>query len=199
MIKRVLAVGAHPDDVELGCGGFIQHSSCSKIIVLSSGEKGSSVNRSIEVQNAANILTSRVAIHGLPDTNIQIYEAVQILEQHIKDFQPDCILTMSKTDTHQDHQTAYRATKIAARDTACILLSYASPSSAQDFRPTWFVPITTDQMQIKLKAINCHKSQQYRQYFSKEYILGMARYWAMVTRSKNEYIEPYELVRYLGK
>jgi len=196
MHKRILAVGAHPDDIELGCAGFIQTALAREIVILSAGEKGATEDRRLEAMKSAKTLKAYLFLHDLPDTKIDVCDAIEVLEERIREFQPDTILTMSEVDTHQDHQVVSRATKVAARDTLCTILSYISPSSAQYFHPTWFVPVSEEQMKVKLAALACHYSQRHRQYFQEEYVIGTAHYWAMITRSQSEYIEPYQLVRH---
>lgn len=197
MSERILAIGAHPDDVEFGCSGMLQNKEDSHIIVLSRGGAGGfAKDRVQEAKNAAKILGAKVDIFSLPDTSIGMVEAAEYIEFYISTLKPDTVLTMSKEDTHQDHRTVYEATKIATRNSSCTILSYVTPSSAQDFHPTWFLPLNEEEMSIKLSAIACHCSQRDRSYLSEKYIKGMARYWAMVTRSKYEYVEPYRLIRY---
>lgn len=197
-MSSVLAVGAHPDDIELGCAGLLQRYDEKYMVILSAGEKGCDVpldDRRQEAKAAAKLLGAHLFLHDLPDTKIEVVDAVQIIESYVFPFHPDLVLTMSTADVHQDHQTVHSATKIAVRDAMCTVLAYMSPSSAQTFHPNWFVPLTEEQMQTKLQALVCHHSQRNRSYFAKEYVLGMARYWAMVTRSQSEYVEPYELIR----
>ena len=197
--EKVLVIGAHPDDVELGCAGFLQDCNEFVILVLSNGENGCEAeNRKIEAEKAAIVLDAKIQVYDLEDMRIDVVLAANIIEEWIKTFCPDLILTMSKADVHQDHQATYAATKIAIRNSTSTVLSYISPSSAQDFHPNWFISITKDQMKIKLKALKCHYSQHDRSYFADEYVIGMARYWAMVTRSKSEYVEPFTLIRHWG-
>jgi LmbE family N-acetylglucosaminyl deacetylase len=195
-MRRVLAIGAHPDDVELGCGGLIQNCYMKRIVVLSNGERGSTLNRVNEAQNAAKILEADLEVYNLLDTAITIQGAVPIIEHEIASYQPNLILTMASNDIHQDHETVFKSTKIAARNYKCTMLSYISPSSAEYFHPTWFVSITEEQMQTKINAIACHISQQHNMYFSREYILGISQYWAIITKSSFPYVEPYEVIQH---
>ena len=191
-MTRILAVGAHPDDIELGCTCLLYSGTERRMVVLSSGEQGGpDVDRRRETSDSASLLGAELFMYSLPDTQID-----SIQESQVKDFQPDIILTMSRADVHQDHQAIHHGTKIAVRDIACTVLCYISPSSAMDFRPNWFLPITKEELDIKLKALSCHHSQRSRSYLSEDSIVGTARYWAMVTRSRHEYVEPYELFRH---
>ena len=94
---------------------------------------------------------------------------------------------------------AARAARIASRDHPCTLLSYLAPSAAEDFKPNWFVPLTDEQMILKLRAVACHRTQVSRAYLEDEFVRGMAHYWAMVERSPKQFVEPFELVRRVEK
>jgi len=201
-MSSVLAIGAHPDDIELGCAGLLQRHDVRSMVVLSRGERGYTAlagDRTVEANKAAKVLSAEITLFDLPDTDIRVNDAVGIIEEQILVHQPSVVLTMSSSDIHQDHQAVHRATKIAVRDHLCTILSYTSPSSAQMFRPNWFVPLTEFEMQLKLQALTCHLSQHNKSYFAREYVFGMARYWAMVTRSRSPYVEPYELIRHWEK
>ena len=206
MIRKILAIGAHPDDVELGCSGMIMRTSLGRIITLTCGESAAASNddqtrkilagvRAEEAGNGAQTLGATFQSYFLEDTKIGILDAVAIIEKEIEEYQPDTILTMAKHDTHQDHRAVHEATIIACRDKPCTLLCYMTPSSARNFHATWFIPMTEEEMSIKLNAISCHSSQLHRLYLSPGYVTGMGRYWAMVTRTTYPYVEPYQLIQ----
>lgn len=195
-MSRILAVGAHPDDIEVGCAGLLQHAEHRRMVVLSAGECGGDAAQRIDEQErAAGLLGSALLLHRLPDTDIDLKVCVSILEGELEAFRPDIVLTHSAHDTHQDHRVVYDATIIAARDAECAVLSYVGPSCAATFRPTTFAALTDDQMSRKLAALGCHESQAWRSYLDPAYAGGMGRYWAMVTRSRSKWVEPFETVR----
>lgn len=197
-MRRILAIGAHPDDVELGCGGLLQHSAERRIVVLSRGESGGDAEtRVLEAQCSAELLRATCRVEPLVDTAIELGDAIKVLEAEVTSYEPNMVLTMAADDTHQDHRTLYLATAVACRNAPCTILAYLGPSSALAFRPNWFAHLTKAQMDLKLAALACHASQAARTYTQREYVEGMGRYWAMVTRSSAAYVEPYELVRYL--
>ena len=198
-MTSVLAISAHPDDAELGCGGYIQHFSERRIVVLSQGERGGAWGtRKAEQMESAKVLRAETGLYDLRDTAIDLMDAAEILEAEIADYRPTTILTMAPHDTHQDHSTVYRATMVAVRDYPCTVLAYVGPSSAAAFAPTWFVPLTTQEMAVKQAALACHHSQSARSYMVPEAVEGMARYWSMVMRAKAQYVEPFLCVRAWG-
>ena len=197
MTRRVLAIGAHGDDVEIGAAGYLQRFEERLIVVATAGEVGGNPgNRRQESMAAARTLGAEFRQLTQPDTRIDVVDLSNELENLAKCYRPHVVLTMSGVDTHQDHRAVKQATMIAFRDLPATILAYVTPSSAEAFQPNWFVRMTDAQMRVKLDAITCHQSQRSRSYLSDAYILGMGRYWAMVTRSSVDYVEPYELVRY---
>src|SRR5512136_2551302 len=109
--KIVLAVGAHPDDIELGSGGTIYKAvqAGARVIALymTRGGKITDTNvRMRESTEAMNILgVEEVYFENFPDTEIlDSFEAINCLEQYALKYQPDIVLTHSINDTHQDHR-----------------------------------------------------------------------------------------------
>jgi LmbE family N-acetylglucosaminyl deacetylase len=193
-MARILAIGAHPDDVETGCGGLLQRGKGNRIVVLTHGERGGH-HRDAEQVEAARVLGVSLRQYANLDTMIDLGTAIEVLESEIRQFKPDIVLTMAEHDTHQDHRIVHQATLSACRDFCGTLLASVVPSSAATFRPTCFVPLSKAQLAAKVRALACHKSQAHRAYMSVEHVEGMARYWAMVTRAKAQFVEPYEIVR----
>jgi LmbE family N-acetylglucosaminyl deacetylase len=191
----VLAIGAHPDDVEFGCGGFLQHFSQRHILLASNGSRGGS-NRISEARVASAVLGADLQILDMPDTALEVKDLIPCLEAVIARLKPTVVLTLPEDDAHQDHSAVFRATRVATRDVIGTVLSYATPSAAERFRPTWYVPLTGDQLARKLKAIRCHESQAGRVYLAPDHVEAMARYWATAIRHSAPYVEPYELVRH---
>lgn len=198
-MTRVLAISAHPDDAELGAGGYIQRFDERRIVVLSSGEKGGGERERIyEQTEACKILGASSLVHALDDTSIELTAAIHIIEDHISEWKPDLVLTIAARDTHQDHRTTHEATMVAVRDYPCTVLAYVGPSSAATFQPNWFVELTEREMAVKQAAVACHRSQSGRSYMLPAAIEGMARYWSMVTRSKLQWVEAFETIKAWG-
>lgn len=195
-MDRILAIGAHPDDVESGAAGMLQRGTAKRIVVLTRGCRGGNGNeREAEAMEASLLLGASLSIHALRDTALDLPAVVSVLENEIRTYDPDVVLTMSSHDTHQDHRTVHEATLIATRDLCGTVLAYCTPSSAERFRPNWYVTLSEAEMLRKLEAIACHKSQLQRPYMRAEYAQAVARHWAQVTRSREQYVEPYECVR----
>jgi LmbE family N-acetylglucosaminyl deacetylase len=180
--KRVLAISAHPDDVEIGCGGALarHHAKGDElhILTLSRGSAGGDANvRAVEAHRAAELLGAKLQLANLRDAHIsEGAETIELIQAAIQKFQPTHVYTHSFEDTHQDHRAAYTATLAAARSVPNVY-SYQSPSSTVEFRPHRFVDIS-DFIEAKLRALGCHKSQVARSAsLSDDVIVATARYW----------------------
>jgi LmbE family N-acetylglucosaminyl deacetylase len=165
MNRRVLAIGAHPDDIELGCGGAILQHVLSgdqvSMLIMTNGEVGPGMvsERVSEQRRACDILGVDDLIWGnIPDCKVSLYEleVVHTIEAAIRQSQAEIIYTHSMSDSHQDHRAVAAATTGAARKCGTIL-SYDAPSSI-NFRPTVFVDVASV-MDKKIEALFCHASQ----------------------------------------
>lgn len=199
--RSVLAVGAHPDDVEIGCAGTLSmhadlHDEVT-ILTLSHGAQGGDARiRAREAHAAAEFLRARLILADLRDTQIPEGGAsIELIQQAIAEVQPTHVYTHSQYDTHQDHRNTHRATMVAARGVAN-LYCYQPPSATVEFRPGLFIDIT-GHVQRKLQAIDAYSSQTaLRAYLAPDLIVATARYWGRFAG----YVmaEPLEVIRQRG-
>ncbi len=131
---RILAIGAHPDDIEAGCGGTL----------LKYAQKG-------------HLRAEKIFWGGYEDTAVPMgRELIQEIEEVVKEVQPHFIFSHYHDDTHQDHRHLAMSTITATRYTKNVLF-YEGPTT-QNFSPTVFVDI--DQvLEEKVKSIETHASQ----------------------------------------
>jgi LmbE family N-acetylglucosaminyl deacetylase/CheY-like chemotaxis protein len=197
--EYVLAVGAHPDDVEIGVGGILaahrEAGDTVVILTMSRGAKGGLPDdRQGESLHAAELLGARLFLEDLIDTEItNTGPTVAIIERVIKQVNPTIVYTHSIHDRHQDHRAVHEATVVAARGVDTVAC-YQSPSATVDFRPSRFVSIDgfTEQ---KLELIRCFQSQaDIRKYLEPDFVLSTARYWSRYS-SSSAHCEPLEIVR----
>jgi LmbE family N-acetylglucosaminyl deacetylase/CheY-like chemotaxis protein len=196
--KRVLAIGAHPDDVEIGCGGaLIKHQADGDIVhilTLSRGAAGGDVNvRTAEAQHAAKLLGAKLDFGNLRDTQItEGVETIRIIEAAICELRPTHVYTHCLEDTHQDHRAAHTASLVAARSVPNVYC-YQSPSSTVEFQPNHFVDVT-EFMKTKLQAIGAYQSQVGRMAsLQDDVIMANARYWGRY--ADHVLAEPMKVVR----
>ncbi len=195
----VLAIGAHPDDVEIGCGGtLLRHAhdgDRTTILTLTGGEHGGDVAARADESRAAAALLGAELIHAdLPDTVLSAGpETIALIERTIAAVGPTIIYTHTLRDNHQDHRATHRATVVAARGVPN-LLCYQAPSTAIDFTPTHFVDVTAF-IEAKIRALQAFASQYaVRPYLADDLILSTARYWSRFAGNKG-FVEPMEVIR----
>jgi LmbE family N-acetylglucosaminyl deacetylase len=163
-LRTILAVGAHPDDVELGCAGTLALHTLKGdkvyLLVLTKGEaSGNPELREKECRESAKILgATDVFMGGIQDTKIDDGRAtIDVIEGFVDKLRPDIVYAPSSKDTHQDHRNTGHAVLSACRRCRVILL-YEGASTQRDFNPQVFVDITKT-FQMKLKAISLFASQ----------------------------------------
>lgn len=181
--SAILAIGAHPDDIELGCGGTIAKlaSQGARVtaVVLTNGSVGASQAycRASETQNAlTEIKVENTFVYDLDDTALasQFSEMLEILERHVRECEPARVYTMFDQDRHQDHQAVYRASIIASRNVPQIL-GYETPSSHGNFQPTFFEKIS-EVFHRKIHALSFHKSQSNKPYMQEQIVRSIAQF-----------------------
>ena len=166
-MTSILAIGSHPDDIELGCGGTLaRHVSSGDdvhMLVITTGEAGpGEVSARMEEQIAAAEILGvprQCLFWGeLPDGRVSNYELdlVHIIERVITQTRAEVVYTHGSLDSHQDHRAVAEATWGAARH-ARKVLCYDSPSS-HSFNPSVFVDITAT-LGKKHDALKAHRSQ----------------------------------------
>ncbi len=194
----VLAIGAHPDDVEIGVGGtLLEHKKRGDeiyILTMCGGSAGGAEStRRLESQRAASFLGAQLVVESCQDTQISAGpETISLIEKHVREIQPDIVYTHTISDNHQDHRSVHQATIIACRKVPSIM-TYQSPSSTIAFQPTCFMNIDTH-LRDKLEAISLYESQTSKcDYLDPDLIRSTARYWARYAGAK--FVEPLEIIR----
>jgi LmbE family N-acetylglucosaminyl deacetylase len=198
---NVLAVGAHPDDIELGCGGtLLAHAACGDtvvMLVMTVGGRGpqGDLSRADEQREAARRLgVDQLIWGGFYDCEVpEDHAAVSVIEKVIRKFDVDVIYTHSLNDTHQDHRATATATLAAARFVSRVI-SFESPSS-RDFRPAMFVDVE-EHLAGKLHALRAHESQIRRcRLVDLEAIEAQARFRGFQSRTR--LAEAFEVERFV--
>lgn len=195
--RTVLAVGAHPDDVELGVGGTLAaHASMGDrlvILTMSGGSVGGNAGaRHLEAQAAADIVGARLIHLGFEDTHLDPASGpITAVEEVVREIQPDQIYTHSFRDRHQDHRAVHQTVQVACRDTTD-LACFQSPSSTTDYQPNRFVDIA-EHLETKVAMLRAFTSQAHRNYMAEDIVRATARYWSRYTAGR--YAEPLETVR----
>ena len=196
--ELVVAIGAHPDDVEIGCGGILlRHVAAGHqvtVLTVTGGEQGGEVMaRARESQRAAEILGVRLFHTDLVDTSVSDGgETIAAIKGVIDEVAPTTVYTHTARDLHQDHRNVHHATLVAARGIQRVYC-YQAPSTTVEFSPTRFVTVDGF-LDRKLEAIRAYASQvAVRDYLDEELLRATARYWGRFSRSRH--VEPLEVIR----
>lgn len=187
----VLAVGAHPDDIEIAAGGTLLALSRRRPkpvvrYVLLTGTP----ERQREARAAARAFLPdadlHTELHDLPDGRLPaVYGQVkEVLEDVARQFKPDVILAPSPEDAHQDHRTVGELVPTAFRDQ--VILSYEIPKWDGDLRrPNAYVALTDEIARRKTELLaKCYPSQAGRDWWGEETFLALARLRGMECRSR---------------
>ena len=202
--KVVLAIGAHPDDCELGCYATLAYHKSQDdsvhLLILSKGEAGGPSKKRIkESKEAAQLLgADSITVGDLKDRMITSdSQTIDLIQAELEEVQPDRIYTHSPHDNHQDHRNAALATMTLYRHVDDIFL-YESPSVSHEFTPRVFVNITRF-FHVKIAALKLHETQNRKYYIRTEAIEGLAQYRAfqagMLAKYNHSKAEAFDLAK----
>jgi len=166
-MRKILALAAHPDDIEIGCGGTLCALASSgdevHLFIATDGSRGGDADIRRAEQEAAAAVMGIKDVHwgGFIDTQLSgaAVELIKHIERLVTKMQPDMVFVNHHQDTHQDHRMLASAAHSATRYVANVL-AYETPTS-DGFDPTVFWDISAF-MQQKLDALNAHASQVQR-------------------------------------
>ncbi len=181
-IRRVLAIGCHADDVEIGCGGTLLRLTrelpklhVTWVVLAAAGVRGEEARAS-----AAAFLThagsSEIRVLELRESFLPyLGPAVKEAFEELKGVDPDVIFTHSRYDLHQDHRLACELTWNTFRDH--LVLEYEIPKYDGDLGvPNVFVPLDEDVVAEKLRLLHAHfASQAAKHWFDDELFRGLLR------------------------
>jgi LmbE family N-acetylglucosaminyl deacetylase len=180
---KLLCLGAHADDIEIGCGGTILRlaAEAPDLVVRWIVFSGAGL-REAEARNSAaafleNVSEKQIEVLAFRDGYFPFQGAdIKDRFEDVKhDLDPSLILTHWQGDAHQDHRLLAELTHNTFRDH--LVLEYEIPKYDGDLgNPAFFVPLTGAQIRRKLDIIGRHfTSQRGRSWFSDETFLAMAR------------------------
>jgi LmbE family N-acetylglucosaminyl deacetylase len=220
----ILAIGSHPDDVELGSGGFLSrfvtdYDAEVHIAIMTYGthhwRRGrvfEEDQRAREALEAVKVLLeladdnrAREHLHlgGFKDCELSNvgHAAIAFIEDVIKAVTPDILLTHAACDLHDDHRQTHYATLSAARDFHGTVLLYQTASTIPDhFAPTFFVQLREEELERKMRALDTHASQREKEFMSHDRVTKMAEAWAGFHRMNNgARLEPFAIYQSFWK
>ena len=201
--KRVLFLGAHPDDIELGCGALLHHivkQTDALCVTLSDNQKNP------DLRNVKSEHFDSMAVLGVPGEKIvfgpfttRVFpdSRQEILEYFLslrRDFNPDLIFVHSKQDVHQDHLTMTDEALRAFR--GITVLGFDVVRSSYGFFPHFLVEVTEEDVEKKIEALACYETYRDRYYFNRELTRSiMIRHGAL---AECPFAEGFDILRIVG-
>ncbi len=196
---KILCLGAHSDDIEIGCGGTIlhlaeQYAGCVfHWVVFSASEV-----REAEAQRAAALFAGPASLKGpllkaFPDGFMPFVgaEVKAVFEQLKQTISPDLIFTHNRKDAHQDHRLIAELTWNTFRDH--LILEYEVPKYDGDLgQPNFFVPLPPEVFQKKVRFImEAFQSQHAKRWFQEDTFLSLMRLRGMECNAPSGYAEAF--------
>ncbi len=198
-VRRVLAIGAHSDDLEIGCGGTVLALTRANpemvvhwVVLAAQGAREDEARRSADVLLAA-ASERTVEVHPfrdgyLPHTAVDVKDAFEDLKAR---FDPELVLTHTRDDLHQDHRLVCELTWNTFRDH--VILEYEIPKWDGDVgRPNLYVPLSEPEVEEKLGLLSEHfGTQRGKHWYDVEVFRGLMRLRGMECRSPSGFAEAF--------
>jgi LmbE family N-acetylglucosaminyl deacetylase len=196
---RILCLGAHSDDIEIGCGATLLGLAARRPrpefrwVVWSAPGK-----RAAEAQSGARRIlgasaSTQLRLHTFRDGYFpaQFAQIKDSFEALAGGFRPDIVLTHARDDRHQDHRVISDLTWNTFRDQ--LILEYEIPKWDGDLgSPTLYVPVSKLAAKRKVRAlIEAFGTQRSKDWFTEETFLGLMRLRGMECRAKEGYAEAF--------
>lgn len=201
--QRVLFIGAHPDDIELGCGALIHQIAPQTDILcvtLSDNQKNPLLTRLVEEHYRSmsilgvkreNVLLGPFTTRIFPDSRQEILEYFLKLR---RDFAPDLIFVHSKADVHQDHNTITEEALRAFR--GITVLGFDVVRSSYGFFPHFIVEVNEESVNKKIEALSQYETYRDKYYFNSELTRSiMVRNGAL---GEVPFAEGFDILRIVG-
>lgn len=201
--KRVLFIGAHPDDIELGCGALIHQiapQTDTLCVTLSDNQKNPLLKnlveehyRSMQVLGVKreNVILGPFTTRIFPDSRQEILEYFLKLR---REFNPDLIFVHSKADVHQDHNTITEEALRAFR--GITVLGFDVVRSSYGFFPHFIVEVSEENVNKKIEALSQYETYRDKYYFNSELTRSiMVRHGAL---GEVPFAEGFDILRIVG-
>jgi LmbE family N-acetylglucosaminyl deacetylase len=197
-LRRVLVIGAHSDDIEIGCGATLL--SLTRFhpglhvtwLVLAASDERAAEARTSASAFLAQAKSVDFRAHALRDGFLPYSpEAKEIFEGLKPQVDPQLVFTHTRDDLHQDHRLACELTWNTFRDHT--ILEYEVPKFDGDLgKPNVYVDVTEETAREKIEMLHRHfRSQSGKHWFDPETFLGLMRLRGMEARSPERYAEAF--------
>jgi LmbE family N-acetylglucosaminyl deacetylase len=198
-VRRVLCLGAHADDIEIGCGGTVlrllgENPSVEvHWVVLGAGgsrtdEASESAHRFLDGAGKKTVIVKGFRDSYFPHVGGAVKECMEELRMQVS---PDLILTHRRDDLHQDHRLVSELTWCAFRDH--VILEYEIPKYDGDMgRPNLYVVLEEQVCRRKVQTLmECFPSQHNKKWFSEDTYWALLRLRGVECHSPSKYAEGF--------
>lgn len=180
-MTNILAIGAHPDDIELGCGGTIsKHISLGDnvfVLIMTNGERGSHTLSKEECMSSLKKLgveETKILFGNFPDGFItNNLDVISFIEDYLKLLQIEKVYTHFYLDRHQDHANLSKAVSSASRKIPELLL-FQGPSTNNLFEPHYYIEISSEELNKKIDALSKYQTQRDKGIVDLEWVKSIA-------------------------
>ena len=198
-VPRLLVLGAHADDIEIGCGGTLvtfllryPDAIVSWVVFSGSGERQAEARRSAELYTAS-MTGADIRFESFRDGRFPFdaQHIKELFDTQLQPFQPDIIFTHSGTDRHQDHRVVSELTWQTFRNHT--VLEYEIPKYDGDFgQPNVFATLEAEVIDKKVdRLMQCFTSQASKHWFTPETFRGLARLRGVECAAESGYAEAF--------
>ena len=196
---RVLCLGAHSDDIEIGCGGTLLtwigrgvNLDVRWVVFSAVGPRADEARRSAE-GFLAGVTRSKIDLYGFRDSYFP-YQGVELKDQFEvlkREFSPDVIFTHRRDDAHQDHREVAQLTWNGFRDH--LILEYEIPKWDGDLgRPNIYQPLAQAALERKIDLLHEHfATQRSKDWFDADTFRALARLRGMESRAPERVAEAF--------
>ena len=201
--KRVFFIGAHPDDIEIGCGALIaniQKTAEVFCITLSDNQKNPLLKNVVREHNESMRILGIDEEHRFLESfetrrfKQSRQEILEYLFSMNRKYQPDMVFSHSKADLHQDHGTVTQESLRVFRRTS--LFGYDVIRSSYGFFPTLLIEVSESDVERKIEALAAYQTYKDKYYFSPELTRAiMVRNGAI---AEKKYAEGFDILRMIG-
>jgi LmbE family N-acetylglucosaminyl deacetylase len=201
--KKVCFIGAHPDDIEIGCGALIAHIAAKtevKCYTLSDNQKNPLLKNVVREHYASmeslgvpkdHVIVGQFQTRRFPQARQEILEYLIDINQT---FHPEIVFVHTKSDIHQDHATVTEESLRAFRGTT--VLGFDVIRSSYGFFPSFLVEVSEKDVECKIAALAQYHTYESKYYFDPKVTRAtLIRHGAMAERP---YAEGFDILRVIG-
>lgn len=195
---RILVIGCHADDIEIGCGGTLLSLAralpglrVTWVVLAASGERAREARASAEAF-LQGVQEPDVRLHAFRDGFLPyVGSAVKEVFESLKAVDPDLVFTHTRHDLHQDHRLACELAWNTFRDH--LIFEYEIPKYDGDLAaPNVFVPLEEDIVEAKLTLLRRHFcSQRSKHWFDDDVFRGLMRIRGVESASPTRFAEAF--------